>query len=81
MAVNVKVFHLELNNQHYYFGSKKALCDTFGKEQIGITYDSLRNVSMSAEKPFINKRCIIRQGILVTSSPKNNNRLSEEIDK
>ena len=26
------VIHLELNAEHYYFGSVKALCDNFGKE-------------------------------------------------
>ena len=34
------VIHLELNAEHYYFGSVKALCDNFGKEQIGIGYKS-----------------------------------------
>lgn len=24
------VVHLELNSEHYYFGSVKALCDNFG---------------------------------------------------
>ena len=81
MAVNIKVFHLELNGQHYYFGSQKALCDTFCKEQIGITYDSLRNVQMSTDKPFQNKKCIIREGILVTAPKKNTNLSDEKIDK
>ncbi len=73
MAVNMKVFHLELNGEHYYFGSKKALCDTFGKEDIGITYPSLRNYSLSPTNPFTNKKCTIREGILVTAPKKNSN--------
>ena len=73
MAVNMKVFHLELNAEHYYFGSKKALCDTFGKEDIGITYPSLRNYALSPSNPFNNNKCIIREGILVTAPKKTSN--------
>ncbi len=28
------VIHLDLDGQHHYFGSVKALCDNFGKEHI-----------------------------------------------
>lgn len=59
--------------KHYYFGSKKALCDTFGKEDIGITYPSLRNYALSPTNPFTNKKCTIREGILVTAPKKNSN--------
>ena len=73
MAVNMKVFHLELNGEHYYFGSKKALCDTFGNDAIGFTYPSLRNYALSPTNPFSNKKCIIREGILVTAPKKTSN--------
>ncbi len=65
-----KVIHLELDGKHYYFGSLKALCDMFGKETIGITYDSLRHAKLSPEIPYTNKKCTIREGILITT-PKN----------
>lgn len=61
------VIHLELNGQHHYFGSIKALCDNFGKEEIGITYKSLANYGITPEKPFTNKYCIIRKGALITA--------------
>lgn len=61
------VIHLELQGRHYYFGSIKALCDHFGKEEIGITYKSLANHGITPEKPFSNKHCTIRKGILVTA--------------
>ncbi len=64
------VVHLELNNNHHYFGSIKALCDNFGKEQIGIGYKALANYGITPEKPFTNKYCIIRKGVLITM-PKN----------
>lgn len=72
MANIIKVFHLELNGKHYYFGSKKALCDAFSKEDIGITYPSLRNYALSPSNPYVNKKknCIIREGILGTAPKK-----------
>ncbi len=61
------VIHLELNGEHHYFGSIKALCDSFGKEKIGITYKSLANFGITATKPFVNKYCIVRKGVLITA--------------
>ena len=61
------VVHLELNAEHYYFGSVKALCDNFGKEQIGIGYKSLANYGIAPDKPYRNKYCTIRKGILITA--------------
>lgn len=60
------VIHLEIDGQHSYFGSVKALCDYYGKEQIGITYKSLANYGISQDKPYRNKFCTIRKGILLT---------------
>jgi hypothetical protein len=64
-----KVIHLELfkDNSHHYFGSLKALCDTFGKDDIGIVYSSLRAVNISETKEYRNPKCIIRQGVIITS--------------
>lgn len=62
------VVHLELlsDNSHYYFGSLAAIFEKFGKEDIGISYGSLRNFGLSADKPYKNKLCIIRKGVLIT---------------
>lgn len=64
-----KVIHLELfkDNSHHYFGSLKALCDTFGKDDIGIVYSSLRAVNISETKEYRNPKCVIRQGVIITS--------------
>ena len=61
------VIHLELGAEHHYFGSIKALRDHFGKEQIGITYKSLANIGITPNKPYRNKFCTIRKGILLTA--------------
>ena len=61
------VIHLELDGQHHYFGCVKALCDNFGKEHIGIGYKSLANYGIALDKPYRNKYCTIRKGILITA--------------
>ena len=61
------VIPLALGAGHHYFGSIKALCDHFGKEQIGITYKSLANIGITPDKPYRNKFCTVRKGILLTA--------------
>lgn len=65
------VIHVEVNGEHYYFGSLAAIYETFDSSTLGISYGSLRNVGVSSEKPYRNKYCIIRKGILRTISKKN----------
>ena len=58
------VIHLELDGKHYYYGSVACLYEHHTTEDIGITYAALRNYGLSSEKPYVNKKCIIRKGIL-----------------
>lgn len=58
------VIHLQINDQHFYFGSLKALTVQFAPETIGIKYESLLNVGLSETKPYQNSKCIIRKGTL-----------------
>lgn len=55
-----KVYHVELSGEHYFFGSQAAIFDTFTSEQIGITLASLRGHVNLSDKPYHNKKCIIR---------------------
>ena len=64
------VVHLEIQGRHYYFGNLKALCDRWPKEEIGVSHAYLKNLNITEDKPFINKKCIIRRGIIVTSARK-----------
>ena len=66
----VKIVHLEVDGNHSYYGSLKALCDNNPKEVIGITYSSLRCVKLSPLNPYRNKKCTIREGVLITSPKK-----------
>lgn len=71
-----KIIHVEFRTPiggkaHYYFGSKAAIYQRFGVEQIGITYKTLMNIGSIKEKPYENVKCIIREGDLITSARKN----------
>ena len=62
-----QVIHLQRGDEHYYFGSVAALYDHFTKEEIGISYGSLRNYGLSPNKPYLNLKTgvIIRVGVLI----------------
>ena len=61
------VVHVELTDgTHHYFGSLAAIYEKFTREDIGITYGSLRGFGLTAERPYSNKLCTIRKGVLIT---------------
>ncbi len=60
------VVHLEKQGKHYYFGSLAAIYEMFDKQDIGISYGSLRNYGLTDSKPYKNDKVIIRKGILLT---------------
>ena len=67
-----RILHIELKKpvdgkRHFYFGSKKAVFDVFSHEDVGITYAYLVNSVKLKNGPYENKKCIIRQGILITT--------------
>lgn len=64
------VVHLELDGNHYYYGNLKALCEHWDREQIGVSYSYLKNLKISEDKPFVNDKCIIRRGVIITSIKK-----------
>lgn len=62
------VIHLQLldSDEHHYFGSIANLYEHYTSEQLGITYASLRNYGLSNEHPYMNKKCVIRKGLLLS---------------
>ena len=64
----IKVVHLEINGEHYYYGSITALCENWNPEQIGVNYRLLRDMRISSVGYYKNDKCIIRVGKLVVSS-------------
>ena len=68
MAQDRQVIHLQRGNEHYYFGSVAAMYDHFSKDEIGISYGSIRNYGLSPHKPYWNDKTgvIVRVGVLIT---------------
>ena len=65
------IVHLEKDGKHYYYGNLKALSNEWDKDSIGISYNYLKNLNITEEKPYRNDFCIIRRGIIITSPKKN----------
>lgn len=59
------VVHLQIGDEHSYYGSIRSLCEHNDYEKIGVTYNTLRCYGLSPQKPYSNKKCIIRKGLLV----------------
>ncbi len=60
------VIHLEINGEHHYFGSMANLYQYYTSSQLGIAYSTLRKFGLSERNPFINDKCTIRKGILLS---------------
>lgn len=75
------VIHLEIfkedGNIHEYYGSVASLFEHHNKEELGIVYSSFRNYSLSPSNPYINQKCIIRKGILVSKEGKRGETVKE----
>lgn len=62
-----KIFHLEMDGKHYYFGSPKAMFDIMGEEKMGMKYSSYHsNIILKVGDEYKNRRhgYIIRLGEL-----------------
>ena len=62
------VIHLEIDGEHHYFGSIANMYEYFTPQQLGISYGALRNYGLSNDKPYINSKCTIRKGVLLSKS-------------
>lgn len=58
------VIHLQMGDVHEYYGSIANIYEFHSSDELGITYGSLRNYGLSANKPYGNNKCIIRKGML-----------------
>lgn len=64
------VIHLHLldTDEHHYYGSIANMYEHYDAEALGVSYGSLRNYGLSNEKPYRNKLCVIRKGVLLSKS-------------
>lgn len=74
-----KIIHLHLNGRDYYFGSLAAIYSEFTREEIGVSYGSLRNYRISPEHPYTNDKVVIKEGVLITAKGDRGKSKSEEI--
>lgn len=72
------VIHLEINGEHHYYGSIANMYEFYTTKDLGIAYSSLRNYGLSNEHPYINKKCIIRKGVLLSKRGKRGNRKQQD---
>ena len=66
-----KVFHVELHRpdgetHHFFFGSKRAICNILSPEELGIGYKYLCNLDLMKEE-YHGRKATIRMGWLFTS--------------
>ena len=62
-----KVIHLQKGGKDYYFGSLAALFATFDKDELGVSYGSIRNYHITPDKPYSNKLITIKEGVLISA--------------
>ena len=79
-----KVFHLEMDGEHYYFGSPKSIFDIMGEEKMGMKYSSFHsNITLSPGDVYVNRRkgYIIRVGLLGQAKTRRGNRWQDIINQ
>lgn len=77
MPAQIKIIHLEMNGEHFYFGSPKAMFDIMGREKMGMSYNSFHsNIHLKVGIPYYNKRngYTIRVGYLGQAKTNRNSR-------
>lgn len=59
------IYHVSFgDDENYYFGSLAAIYDRFTPSEMGVSLARLYDVAITPEKPYRNKKCIIRKGFL-----------------
>ena len=58
-----KVIHLQLGEEHVYYGSIAQLFMEYTQDQLGISYYQVKN-NLKAKGMIVTDKCIIRQGFL-----------------
>lgn len=59
------IYHVSFgDDENYYFGSLAAIYDRFTPSEMGVSLARLYDVTITPEKPYRNKKCIIRKGFL-----------------
>ncbi len=60
-----KVVHLQLGDEHVYYGSIAQLFEDYTEEELGISYFKTKN-NLKAKGMIVTDKCTIRMGFLKT---------------
>ena len=76
---------LKATGEHFFYGNLKALFDNHEQEEndgsLGIAYNYLKNFNLSDGKYYENDICIIRKGIINTTTNKEWMRNNKNTDR
>lgn len=61
------IIHFEIDSKLFYYGNLKVLCDIWNKENIGISYNYIKNYDISEDNP-VSRRSTPRKGTIITTS-------------
>ena len=56
------IIHLQIGDEHHYFGSISAIYESFTPDQIGVSLSRLWSYGIKPDKPYRNKICTIYRG-------------------
>ena len=73
-----KVIHLKKDGKDYYFGSISAIYSVFSKEDIGVSYGSLRNFVITPEHPYSNGKVVIKESVLISAKGDRGKKTTDE---
>ena len=59
------IYHVSFgDDDNHYFGSIAAIYDHFTPQELGVSKARLWAYGITEEKPYQNKKCVIRKGII-----------------
>lgn len=72
-----KVIHLQLDNEHFYYGSIASLFEDYDEAILGFNYYKVKNF-LGKLGVMENEKCTIRQGILKTKQGERGRKKTDE---
>lgn len=72
ITIMEKVIHVHLifEKKDYYFGSFAAIYTVLTADQVGVTYNTLRNAKWKDISVYLTSHAVIKQGSLIRSGRK-----------
>lgn len=65
MSKGTTIYHVQIGEDHTYFGSISAIYEVFTPDQLNVSKTTLWNYGITISNPYQNKHIIVRKGVLV----------------